>query len=571
MQMLVNHRQFEDQLTQDRRETDQPRNRQIGRVVSCTGARATISTIADDVAGASADFWAVGKLISINLAVSRIVGLVYELAASTSTWAEDQPNAMFVKVELLGEVLDGPDGKVTFRRGIARYPHLGAVAHRIRTRDLAAVYDISNRGGVEIGRLSQDDSIPAAVSIDDMLKRHFAVVGTTGVGKSSATTLLLRKAVEVKPDLRVLILDPHNEFARAFPDNSIIVEANSLELPFWMFRFEEFVDVVFRGRTVFEEEDILRDLIAAAKVKFRTGPAATPSGLSALRRPADSALNITADTPIPYRMADLFGLIEDAIGKLEPRHNRYQLRSLKARLEALCNDPRYKFMFGRSANEDSIDRVISHIFRIPHHGRPITVFQLAGLPSDVLNAVASVLARLAFDLAMLSDGAYEILLVCEEAHRYVPLDQSLGFLPTRHAIAKIAKEGRKYGAYLGVITQRPGELDPTILSQCSTVFAMRLGNDRDQEIIRSAIAESSASTIGFLSSIGNQEAIAFGEGIATPMRMKFAHQPRHHLPGAGQAEPLAGPAPEANVREIIYRLRGLNGDQRQAAPLVGVY
>ncbi len=142
------------------------------------------------------------------------------------------------------------------------------------------------------------------------------------------------------------------------------------------------------------------------------------------------------------------------------------------------------------------------------------------------------LARLAFDLALWSEGKLKLLVLCEEAHRYMPADQRLGFAPTRHALARIAKEGRKYGCYLGVVTQRPGELDPTILSQCSTFFAMRLANEQDQAIIRSAIADSSASTLSFLSSMGQREAIAFGEGVATTMRMKFEKIDSALLPGA---------------------------------------
>jgi hypothetical protein len=134
----------------------------------------------------------------------------------------------------------------------------------------------------------------------------------------------------------------------------------------------------------------------------------------------------------------------------------------------------------------------------------------------------SVLARMAFEIALWSDGAYEIAVVCEEAHRYIPTDQSQAFGPTRTAIGRIAKEGRKYGVSLGIVTQRPSELDATVLSQCSTMFAMRLSNEADKAIVRSAVGVSSASTIAFLSSIADREAIAFGEAIATPMRMKFS-------------------------------------------------
>jgi hypothetical protein len=168
---------------------------------------------------------------------------------------------------------------------------------------------------------------------------------------------------------------------------------------------------------------------------------------------------------------------------------------------------------------------------------------------------------MAFELALWSDGAIHMLVVCEEAHRYIPADPNLGFFPTRQAIARIAKEGRKYGVSLGIITQRPGELDQTILSQCSTLFAMRLANDRDQEIIRSAIPNSSISTTSFLSSIGNGEAIAFGEAIAVPMRMRFSQVERHLLPKAsGSVTKTSEDSPDTvDLRTIVGRMRSISG------------
>ncbi|WP_342363047.1 ATP-binding protein [Terrarubrum flagellatum] len=550
---------FDRQIVPEKRDIDQPRDRLVGRVIACDGARATLSCAVAHDASISSDFWAIGRLITIKIDTGRIVGLVYEVSTEAARWDEKAPNIVFVKVELVGEITDRAHGRAKFRRGLLRYPPLGAPAHHTRSSDLAAIYDLGERGGVEIGRLSQDDGIAATVNIHDMLNRHFAVVGTTGVGKSSAVSLLLRRAVMTKPDLRVLVLDPHNEYAHAFSDLSITVDAATLELPFWMFKFEEFADIVFRGRSGLEEEqEILRDMISFAKAKNRSYDAIGAS-ISVLKRPNDATVISTADTPVPYRMLDLIGILDEHIGKLDVQHDRARLRSLRHRLDALNKDQRFRFMFGGSGFEDSMERTIAKIFRLPHEGRPITVFQLAGLPSEVVNAVASVLSRVAFDLAMLSGGAYEILVLCEEAHRYVPQDPNLGFLPTRQAIARIAKEGRKYGCYLGVVTQRPGELDPTILSQCSTVFAMRLGNDRDQEIIRRAIADSSASTIAFLSAIGNREAIAFGEGVATPMRMTFASQERQNLPATSlNADELSvALAPELSARDLANRMRGM--------------
>ncbi len=538
----------------DRRDPRQPSERMIGRIVACDGARATIATSAMSLVGTNADFWSIGKLISINLGATRVIGLVYEMSAMRNLWHEGLENEMQVRIELVGEMADRADGTIEFRRGITVYPHLGAIAHRIRISDLIAIHDLSGRPGIEVGWLSQDATVPAMVSVEDMLRCHFAVVGTTGVGKSSAVSLLVRESVMKKPTLRALILDPHNEYAHAFKGVSITLDASTLELPYWMFTLEEMSDVVFRGREAVQEEvDILREIIATAKGRYRVS--SEPSASSSLiRRPLD-VCNFSADTPVPYRWADLFRLIDEHLGLLEPRHSRYHLRTLKSRLDSLFTDIRYRFMFARSTVDDSLDRVISTLFRIPDEGKPITVLQLAGIPSDVVNAVVSVLARLAFDVAAWSGPGFEVLLLCEEAHRYVPADRALGFAPTRAAIARIAKEGRKYGAYVGIVTQRPGELDPTILSQCSTVFAMRLGNTRDQEIIRAAIADSSASTIAFLSSIANREAIAFGEGVPTPMRITFRRQERHELPQADTAS-KSREENDVSLREIIGRMRG---------------
>ncbi len=548
MMMYLDRSSTGGELTdQERRAREQPDNRVLGHVVHCDGARATVLA---NLIGDSAENWAVGRMISINLGQARTVGLVYAVETPQTDWHDEGANQIRIQIELVGEVQDRREGAV-FDRGITIYPHIGAVAHRIRTRDLEAVYHLGGRRAVTIGDLSQDETIAARIAIDNTLDRHFAVLGTTGVGKSSAVALLLHKAIEARPDLRVLIMDPHNEFATSFPEQSVRIDATTLDLPFWMFRLEELVEVIFRGReAVAEEVDLLRDLITEAKQAYRN-----PGGASVIRRSLDGA--ITVDTPVPYRMADLLKLIDDRAGLLDSKAIRPALRALRTRIESALNDPLYRFMFASNLVEDTIHETVGKIFRIPHEGRPVTCFELAGLPSEVVNSVCSVLARLAFDIALGSHGKFKLLVLCEEAHRYMPADPKLGFAPTRHALSRIAKEGRKYGCYLGVVTQRPGELDPTVLSQCSTIFAMRLANERDQDIIRSAIADSSASTLSFLSSMGQREAIAFGEGVATTMRMKFERLPPEKLPGTRKDEDGAeGASGDIDLRAIVDRLRG---------------
>jgi hypothetical protein len=169
-------------------------------------------------------------------------------------------------------------------------------------------------------------------------------------------------------------------------------------------------------------------------------------------------------------------------------------------------------------------------------GKPITILELTGIPTEIVNVVVSVLCRMTFDFALWSEGKVPVTLVCEEAHRYVPLNPNAGFEPCKRAIAKIAKEGRKYGASLCIVTQRPAEIDPTILSQCNTVFALRMSNDRDQAIVQSAISDTGSGLLEFLPALGQREALAFGDGVALPVRIKFDELPRDRLPRSSTAK-----------------------------------
>jgi hypothetical protein len=142
---------------------------------------------------------------------------------------------------------------------------------------------------------------------------------------------------------------------------------------------------------------------------------------------------------------------------------------------------------------------------------------------------------MAFDFGVWSEGAAPLLFVCEEAHRYAPADFKLGFVPTRRALSRIAKEGRKYGVYLGLVTQRPSEIDATIMSQCNTLFVMRLSNDGDQAFIRSAAADATQNVLSFIPSLGPREVFAFGPGIALPSRMRFKELPTELRPNSEAA------------------------------------
>ncbi len=535
------------------------RNRAAGYVTSCAGNRAIISTTAGAQNRESADYWNVGQLISIQVSPNRIVGMLQKIEADNPRWSLNEANPITLHVELMGEVRINPDGPNTFSTGISKFPHMGAVAHRIRQEDLVTIFRPTDRSAVKIGYLSQNPEIPAMVSVEQLVTRHFAVVGTTGTGKSTAVALILSRIVTAKPDQRILVIDPHNEFVNAFGEKAHSIEVGSLDLPFWLLTFEELTEVVFRGRDpVYEELDTLRELIPQAKAIFEQGGRRERG----MKRRVPSRIGL--DTPQPYRMADLISLLDEQIGALDNAHLRPHLRNLNNRLQALMTDPRFEFLFNSRQVSDSIMTALGDIYRVPMREKPISVFQLSGIPSEVVNAVVSVLCRLAFDLALASHSRIKTLVVCEEAHRYIPADTSTGFAPTRAAIAKIAKEGRKYGVSLAIITQRPNELDPTILSQCNSIFALRLGNEEDQEVMRKAISNASASTVNMLSSLADRECIAFGRAVSTAMRLKFLNLPQQAQPrsqnvsereGAGQS--LSG----ADLAEAVEVLRGGNKDR----------
>src|SRR5689334_12033306 len=458
----------------------------------------------------------VGKFVSIRCATSTIVAMITDVTSENMN-ASDAYIAS-AGVDLLGEILGGDRPK--FQRGVTHYPTIGDTVELITSQELRTVYAPSGSDQINVGTLQQDRSVTAYVDVEEMLSKHFAVLGSTGVGKSTSVSLLLNEILKARPNLRIFLLDVHNEYGRCFGDRALVLNPRNLKLPFWLFNFEEIVDVLFAGRPgVPEELDILAEVIPIAKGIYTQYQNADRVGL---KRIDPKSIGYTADTPVPYRLVDLISLIDERMGKLENRSSRIIYHKLISRIETVRNDPRYAFMFDNAnVGGDTMAEVISHLFRLPANGRPMTIMQLAGFPAEVVDSVVSVLCRMAFDFGLWSDGVSPLLFVCEEAHRYAPADNKIGFGPTRRALSRIAKEGRKYGVFLGLVTQRPAEIDPTIVSQCSTLFVMRLSNDRDQALIRSAASEAARNLLSFIPSLGTREAFAFGPGVSLPTRMSF--------------------------------------------------
>jgi DNA helicase HerA-like ATPase len=525
----------------------------IGHVISVRGSRAQVGLPAPTPRGAYRP--TVGGFLSMASGDALIVGTITQVEASIS---HEQGHQAIAHVDLTGEIIRSADGRTTFRRGVRSHPAIGDVVHAVTSEDLKIVYGSLRARSIEIGRLGQDQSVPAYVEFDSLLAKHFAVVGSTGVGKSSGVAVILNAMIRTDPSLRILVLDGHNEYGRSFGAKAHVTGADDLKLPFWMFNFEEMTDVIYGGRpAVADEVDILAELIPVAKGMYQSYK--TSADRPGLSRRLPRANAFTADTPTPYLLQDLLSLIDERMGKLENRSTRMTYHRLMGRIESIKNDPRYSFMFeNANVGGDTMAAVLGKLFRLDDDGKPVTVLRLASLPGEAVDAVVCVSLRLAFEFGLWSDGALPLLVVCEEAHRYASADHSVGFGPARRSLSRIAKEGRKYGVHLALISQRPAELDPTIISQCSTLFAMRMSNEQDLKLLRTAASDVAAHLLDVVPSLGTGEVIGVGEAMPLPARLSFQMLPRDQVPSSEMSSYLPDAATldrKTLVQTVVERWR----------------
>jgi hypothetical protein len=502
---------------------------QIGQVASVSGSQVVV--LLDDALERSMSgtlpALPKGTLIKIGGARTWVYGLV--TAVSMPMPAHDRPEdaLRFAELVLLGEIELDDDGQPLgpFQRGVSFFPSVGDRVLTTTPDDLALVYARPASAAVQIGTIHQDRSIPAYISPDNLLGKHFAILGTTGSGKSCAAALIVRRIIEAHANAHVVLLDPHNEYAQAFRDYAELVDSETLELPYWLFTFEELAPAILgtslSAGEALAEATILGDLVVKAKLLF---PGNT-----------ERASQITLHTPVPYKMSDLLDLLDREMGRLNNTGSVAPYMHLKSRINSMRSDSRFRFMFGGISVYDNMAKILARLLRLPVAGKPITILDLSAVPSEVLNIVVSVLCRLTFDFALFSDRAVPILLVCEEAHRYLPEDSKQGFEPTKRILSRVAREGRKYGVSLCIVSQRPSDLAISALSQCNTVFSLRLSSVGDQNFVRAMLPDWGGGLFDFLPSLRNGEAVVIGEGIAVPARVRFDTLPPEHVPRCGTA------------------------------------
>ncbi|MBW8785013.1 MAG: DUF87 domain-containing protein [Novosphingobium sp.] len=449
----------------------------------------------------------VGSQVKIRVGRSWVL-------ASVRTQRQDSkvPGGILANIDFLGE---GDEERLTgrihgFRRGVTSYPIPGALIFPASSKDLREIYASDGRSSIQVGTVFPTKDIRAGLYIDALLGKHFALLGSTGTGKSTSAALILHRICDSAPEGHIVMIDPHGEYSAAFKNTGLIFDVSNLQMPYWLMNFEEHSEVFLTstGNDRQEDSDILAKCLLQARAKNRL---------------AESMGKITVDSPIPYLLSDLTNAIQNEMGKLDKAGSTAPYMRVKSKIDELKIDPRYQFMFSGMLVGDTMGEFISKIFRMPSRGKPISIIDVSGVPTEITSTVVAVLSRLVFDFAIWSreEKTRPVLLVCEEAHRYVPNEKNADGSSVGKILSRIAKEGRKYGVSLGLITQRPSDLAEGVLSQCGTIISMRLNNDRDQAFVKAAMPEGARGFLDSIPALRNRECIICGEGVSIPIRVAF--------------------------------------------------
>ncbi len=460
----------------------------------------------------------VGGQIKIRVGSTWLLANVRTLSLDTRS-----EQLITASIDYLGE---GDEERLTgkvynFRRGITRYPAPGTPVYAVTSDDVRQMYAAEDKANIEVGIVHPTRDVRGALYIDAMLGKHFALLGSTGTGKSTSAALILHRICELAPQGHIVMIDPHGEYSAAFKTNGALYDVSNLQMPYWLMNFEEHCEVFLTstGNERQIDADILAKCLLSARQKSRV---------------AQGIAKLTVDSPIPYLLSDLSAVLQAEMGRLDKSGDNAPYSRLKSKIEEIKADPRYAFMFSGMLVADTMADFLSRIFRLPGDGKPISIIDVSGVPSDITSVVVAMLSRMVFDYAIWSRNEPQrpILLVCEEAHRYVPSERDAHKSSVGKILGRIAKEGRKYGVSLGLITQRPSDLAEGVLSQCGTIIAMRLNNERDQAFVKAAMPEGARGFLDIIPALRNREAIMCGEGVAIPIRVAFDNLEENKRPAS---------------------------------------
>lgn len=547
---------------------------EIGKVVSVSGNSITVQ-LSDSVKsdmpiinGVVYRIGQIGSFLKIPLGYCNVIGIVTQIGAAAtpenvlekqlSFGYDSVSNSQWLAINLIGE----QTGK-QFNRGVSQSPTTGDSVCLVTIEDLSNIYnDYDASSSINVGNISSSESLNAYMNLDKVVSRHIAVLGSTGSGKSNAVGVILNAIIEKQfKNARILVLDPHGEYNTVFKRSSSVYKiggdyttSKQLYVPYWALPFNELISL-FDAPITDANREYIREKIVHAKVK-----GAEVNGIK-----IDSVL-ISADSPIPFSIKKLWFDLDDferqtfnkrgdpdskteLVEKGDPdrlKSNIYQpasttnsppftnnqAKGLLSFLESIrlkLTDTRYNFLFSPGEytpdKEGKIQKDIGELLSDWFDSqKAISIFDLSNVPAELMLSITGTLLNIVYDALFwgqnLSNGGKRrpLLIVLEEAHNY--LHNGKASIASR-TVQRIAREGRKYGIGLMLVTQRPSELDETVLSQCGTIVALRMNNNKDRAYVSGAIQDELRSLIDLLPSMRTGEAIISGEGVKIPSRVQF--------------------------------------------------
>ena len=507
----------------------------------------------------------IGSFLKIPLGYANLYGLITQagvLAMPEPLLIAYKENPSIVDGHRwLRMILVGEQVGSSFERGVLQSPTSGDQVHLVTNEDLRIVYGgYKAESSIVVGNQSASEGLAAQLDMDKLISRHCAILGATGSGKSNAVSIVVKAIAEKPfPSARVLMIDPHGEYASSLSAKCSVfrVGANvttgekELCVPFWALPFKELM-AIFPGKLSDQNEDYIRGKV----LDLKRVTAAAIEGLLAEA--------ITADSPIPFSINQLwfdldnFERITFGADRITPetlsvignpamlKSNQYPIAGLgssapflntKAKgilgfldgMRSRLLDQRYNFLFKPTdyspdlfgATTNDLPSLFSTWFG---HTYPVSIFDLSAIPSNIMQTISGCILKIIYDAlywgqnTLVGGKKQPLLIVLDEAHAYLKAGEDS---ISSRTVQAIAKEGRKYGVGMLLVTQRPSELDETVLSQCGSIIALRMTNTRDKGHVSSAMQDELREMAEVLSSLRTGEAIVSGEAVHIPSRIKF--------------------------------------------------
>jgi DNA helicase HerA-like ATPase len=540
----------------------------------------------------------IGTFIKIPVGNITIYGIVSSVSNTPSkvdeTLIKYNLGSRFLSVQLVGEKIGDDD----FEKGIGTYPTINDEVHIVIEKDLFDIYGQRDDGSIEIGKHSSSENLSVYANLHKLVLRHCAILGSTGSGKSNTTVSILKAIIDDYVGSRVILVDPHGEYASAFPDAKVFKindGANPLFIPFWLMNFDElayflvgakpsddqrteyrrlreFITDLKKTNNVLVSGTVNKDFITAdspipfcikelwwemnwwLNASFSTAVKDDQTKATAQQTSVGDFENLVAASFTPYAMGSV-APFKSKHSEFFPYEKKILSRMKDSRFDFLLNPGNYKGVEGTSDLNSLLNEWIGSASKL-------AILDLSGVPYEVLDITVGLITRFVYDSMFWGRGeSYTgkqrpLLLAYEEAHTYLNKNDSSNY--SKRAVEQVFKEGRKFGLGALVISQRPSEISETILAQVGTYIALRLTNSGDQSIVKSSAPDNLNSLIDLLPALRTGEAIVVGEAIKIPSRVRIKlnnPRPTSDDPKLVEAWKQAHPEGVDNYKTVVTKIR----------------